>query len=85
MEEDALRIYCRRSEKSTIFHNHTTSRGFLFIAFPILHYSSTPILSQKDTYLSNSLPRVKKSWALITRFFAVVFENSSSIGSVLKG
>jgi len=56
-------------EKTAFFLNHNMFQRFLFIAFPILHYSSTPILPQKDSYINNPLPGVTQSRALWTRIF----------------
>jgi hypothetical protein len=47
--------------------NHTSFRSFLFVIFPILHYSNTPILPQTNKYINNPLSGATQSLALRTR------------------
>jgi len=47
----------------------------LSIAVSILHYSTTPILPQKDSDINNPLSGVTQSRALRTRIFTTLAKN----------
>ena len=52
--------------------NLNSFRSFLFVVFPLLHYSSTPILPQTDDDIKNPLSRVTQSRAPRTRILRLL-------------
>jgi len=70
--EEALRTALLEVRKRQC-SEYNPLQGFLFILFPILHYSITPILPQADRYTNNPLPGLTQSRALRTRILYWMF------------
>ena len=55
------RGYFTETYRKSDLKNHEPFKNLLHVAFPILHYSNTPIFPQTDKYLNGTLSRVTQS------------------------